>query len=286
MPPLEFVEWLSRHYPEALTLAQWETVKYLYTSESFREAGKKSGHHKNTAKAAWERLIAAFEEYRKEWELDKVKESSTPSERGPRSTKTSISPRAIVPVKRSQDRNVSRVELGYSAKTTTFKEVDQTIARVLSEELKDVLVEREVYAKLGEMVFLLLIQRGYIDVEKLLPAVNDPNAFFNEIRNGLKRLMDASDPDKVTKLMVENGLLEAQLKELELENEQLESYLQYCREILDIIIPRLTRDQANTVASILILRELIKQEGPGARNIGKVKAGLQSVCSPPPVSPS
>ncbi|ASJ15078.1 hypothetical protein [Thermococcus radiotolerans] len=225
LPPLEFVEWLSRHYPEALTLAQWETVKYLYTSESFREAGKKSGHHKNTAKAAWERLIAAFEEYQKEWELDKVKESSTPSERGPRSTKTSISPRAIVPVKRSQDRNVSRVELGYSAKTTTFKEVDQTIARVLSEELKDVLVEREVYAKLGEMVFLLLIQRGYIDVEKLLPAVNDPNAFFNEIRNGLKRLMDASDPDKVTKLMVENVLLEAQLKELERENEQLKTQL-------------------------------------------------------------
>ena len=262
MPPLEFAEWLSRHYPEALTLAQWETVKYLYTSESFREAGKKSGHHKNTAKAAWERLIAAFEEYRKEWELDKVKESSTPSEQGVRGTKASISPKAIIPVKRSQNQNVSRVELSYSAKTTTFKEVDQTIARILREELRDVLVERDIYAKLGEMAFLLLIQRGYIDVENLTSVINDPDTFFNEILNGFKRLVNTSDSTRITELTAENAELEKQLRKLERENEQLKMQLQEAMAIFEFVMKILSKKQALAVAEFMMTREALKKYAP------------------------
>ncbi|NJE27147.1 hypothetical protein E3E22_11100, partial [Thermococcus sp. MV5] len=63
LPPSEFVEWLAKNHPEALTFAQWETVEHLYTSKSFREASRKSRRHKNVAKKAWERLISAFEEY-------------------------------------------------------------------------------------------------------------------------------------------------------------------------------------------------------------------------------
>jgi len=111
------------------------------------------------------------------------------------------------------------------------------------------------------MALLLLIQRGYLDVGEISLAVGDPNTFSSRVFSGFKRLAEASDPGMVAKLTLENKRLKAQLGELGLENEQLKTYLRDCKEILDIILPHLTRDQSNKVLNTIMLLEWVKQGG-------------------------
>ncbi|WP_297438104.1 hypothetical protein [Thermococcus sp.] len=267
LPPVEFVEWLADSHLEVLTPAQWETVEPLYTSKSFREASRKSGRHKNVVKKAWERLIAAFEEYRGEWESSKFGMSQDPSGMGTESVETPASPKFRSTPKRPQKTTAGRTELRYSFKTTTFREVDRVISGLLSSEVKDMLVRRDIYSKLGEKTLLLLIQRGYVDVRQLLHFSSDPDAFLGAVEGGLERLIEASDPHKIKQLERENWRLRYRVMELEMENKQLRDIFEQCMEDAKILIDLLDKRQLLRFSKILVIKEQRKKLG--------IKAGFQ-----------
>ena len=263
LPPVEFVEWLADSHPEVLTPAQWETVEHLYTSKSFREASRKSGRHKNVVKRAWEKLMAAFEEYQGEWESSKVGMSQDPSGIGTESVETLASPKFRSTTKKPQKNTTGRTELRYSFKTTTFREVDRAISELLSSEVGDMLVRRDVYSKLGETALFLLIRRGYIDVKELLRLAGDLDAFLDAVLDGLERLIEASDPDRTTRLTKGNKLLKSQLCELRRENERLTELLRKYEEGVRLVIPLLTKEQLVKLSKLLAIQEILERAGFG-----------------------
>lgn len=267
LPPAEFVEWLADNHPEVLTSAQWETVEHLYTSKSFREASRKSKRHKNVVKKAWERLIAAFEEYREEWEFGKPGISSGSSSQELENVGLPAPSKLRTAPKERQKGAVGRTELGYSLKTTTFREIDRAISELLSSEVRDMLVKRDIYSRLGEMALLLLIQRGYVDMRALSHSASNPDAFLGAVLDGFERLIDASDPRRIKQLEGENWRLRYRVMELEEENKQLRDKFEQCMEDAKILIDFLDGEQLIKFSEILVIKEQLKKLG--------IKAGFQ-----------
>ncbi len=259
LPPPEFVEWLAKNHPEALTSAQWETVEHLYTSKSFREVSRKSRRHKNVAKKAWERLVSAFDEYREEWEFSKQGISSDSFEQRRENVGIPAPQKFWATQKKPQKGTTSKTELRYSFRTTTFREVDKAVSEILSSEVRDMLVERRIYSQLGKMAFLLLTQRGYIDVKKLSRSASDPDAFTRVVLEGFERLVDASDPHRIMQLEEENRRLHYTVIELNLENNRLNNLLRKYEESSKLVISILTDEQQVKLLKLLALQELSRK---------------------------
>ncbi len=255
LPPIEFTRWLADNYPQLLTKAQWETVNALYTSSSFREAGRKSGRHKNVAKKAFEKLITAFEEYKDLWERGGKETSNSSVTKHPKNEPVLRRVPSTGGISsKIPSKGTTATAMRYSSTTTTFREVDKAIAGVLSEHVSGVLAEEEVYIKVGKIALYNLLRHGLVEPSKVIELENNPEGLLKYIASALNSLDYRFTHEEIRKLRHENMKLKAELNRI---IQQFESYKRNCEEGLQYLSKILTESQKEKLANFVLLQELV-----------------------------
>jgi len=152
-----------------------------------------------------------------------------------------------------------------SANTTTFKEIDKTVAEVLGQTFHRYAVEREVYARLGELLIFSLLQLGVVTRDDIVryseKLIEDPNALYEYIRHQLDAVLRVTDPDALMKTWQENMLLRRRVRVLQATADMLADTLKEYEEALRFLIGLLNKKQLEKLATYVFMKEALQEWG-------------------------
>lgn len=157
----------------------------------------------------------------------------------------------------------------YSRQTTTFKEIDKLISRLLAPQVERSTAWQEVMARIGELTAYSLLQLGLVERETFVQLAEkiteSPEALYEYVKSGLDALIAMTDEEKLKKLFNELISLRAKSYALELELEDYKRWFQEAQQMLQFLLSILTEEQKEDFAMWLFTMSMLKSMKVPAR---------------------
>ena len=274
LPPREFFEWVMQRKSSYFTKRQKEALFYLYDhpEQTIHASALKAGFSYRSALRAVEKLRTLYERYKSQFQQDEVIPEPAPLPVEP-------VPAVEAPTKRQKasapkEEKISNEVLKMSKATTTFKEIDKTIAELLGAEFHDSAVKKNIYAKLGELLIYTLLQLGAIDRDKIVEysqtLVENPDALYFYVKEQLDAVIKITDPDTLQKIWMENAQLRARVMALEATADMLSDALNYYAETIRVLISLLDKKQLEKFATWIYMSEYMRRLKKKKKKVGGV----------------
>ena len=273
LPPKAFFEWVLEHKGSKLTKKQKEALLYLYEHPNMNltQAAVKGGFNRAYLDKVVRKAQDLYEAYRYKFEMD-----GSPSEPEPFEPSRSPARRSPVRAGGGGDEKITNAVLAMSKATTTFKEVDKTIASLLGVEFHDAAVKKNIYARLGELLIYTLMQLGAIDRDKIVEysqtLVENPDELYIYVKEQLDAVIKITDPDTLQQVWMENAQLRMKVMALEATADMLSDALNYYGDTIRALIGLLNKKQLEKFATWIYMSEYMrkmKKKRMGGVDVGR-----------------
>ena len=267
LPPREFFDWLLEHKGSKLTKRQKEILLYAYNHPemNLNQLAIKGSFSYSHSRKTVEKLQNLYKQYSQEFELEGAPLEPEPLEPVPatirQAGKKGSRRRGRPPA--NGEEQMTKYLVDASKATTTFKEVDKTIAKVLGADFHDAAVKKNVYARLGELLIYTLLQLGAIDRDRIVEysqtLVDDPDALYFYVKEQLDAVIKITDPETLQHVWMENAQLRMKVMALEATADMLSDALNYYGDTIRALIGLLNKKQLEKFATWVYMSEYMRK---------------------------
>jgi len=278
LPPIDFLDFLYTQKRREIKSANWPVVwEYVYEKAregkrpSLRQAQAELNMAYTTIHRAVTRLRGLWAMYKKEYEAWKARKEAAeaePAEESPAPAQKPVphfEPTAEpdpAPAKKNKSKKSSKGggstetekdakwRYEFDTKTNIFKEVDKTLAKAFGAQFHRYALERDIYARLGELLIFSLLQLGVVERDKIVAysekLSEDPNALYEYVKTQLDAVLRITDPETLTKTWQENLALRNKVRALEASVDLLAEQLSFIKHMYNVAL-HLLDDEAYEV---------------------------------------
>ncbi|MCD6524922.1 MAG: hypothetical protein J7K48_08040 [Thermococcus sp.] len=275
LPPKAFFDWLLYKYPDKLTTKQKDAIATAYELAPATAAiiAKKVGVNPTTVKRAVGKLLDLYHELADEFERERGEKAAPQPEPEPEpEPKPKARKGGKKPAGDDNEGKITNAVYQMSKATTTFKEVDKTIANLLGAEFHDAAIKKNVYARLGELLIYTLLQLGAIDRDKIVSysqqLVDDPDALYFYVKEQLDAVIKITDPDTLQRVWIENANLRMKVMALQATADMLSDALNYYAQVIRFLVSLLDKKQLEKFAMWIYMFEYMRKKRKAAKAVG------------------
>jgi len=153
-----------------------------------------------------------------------------------------------------------------SSKTTTFKEVDKTLAELFGSQFHDTAIRQQVYARLGELLIFSLLQLGVVERDKIVAyseqLSTDPSKLYEYVRNQLDAVLRLTDAQTLQRVWMELTALRSKIRALEATVDILGDTVKQYETATRFLLSLLDKKQLENFAAFVFMQEYMKQFMP------------------------